>query len=356
MLRLSNLVQWLAILGDPESEPKVVAKYLRVARPRYKQLVVSIETLLDIDTLSIEEVTGRLKAATDDEPTPAQTVTGELLLTEEHWLERYKKRDRGKGRGKQRGRGSGSGTSRASPDDVCKNCRKKGHWAKDCRSKKKEEQAHAAQDDEPTLMFAHGAVEEVPPPIATSEAATVVTTPRARKLVEVTSEAAADVTTPRQLELVEAKVCAAFDAAEDRDPKRWVLDTGATNHMTGSRAAFSDLDTGIVGTVRFGDDSVVKIAGRGTILFACKNGEHRTLANAYFIPRLTTNIISVGQLDEVGFQVLVEGGVMRIRDEERRLLAKIHRSPSRLYVLDVDIAQPVCLAAHAKEDAWLWHA
>ena len=54
--------------------------------------------------------------------------------------------------------------------------------------------------------------------------------------------------------------------------------------------------------------------------------------------------------------MLVEEGVMRIHDEERRLLAKIHRSPSRLYVLDVDIARPVCFAAHATEDTWLWHA
>ena len=65
------MLQWLAILGDLEPEPKVVAKYHRVARPRYKQLVVSIETLLDIDTLFVEEVTGRLKAATDDEPSLA---------------------------------------------------------------------------------------------------------------------------------------------------------------------------------------------------------------------------------------------------------------------------------------------
>lgn len=56
-LRLSNIVQRLAILGDPKPDAKVVAKYLRVARPRYRQLVVSIETLLDINTLSIEEVT-----------------------------------------------------------------------------------------------------------------------------------------------------------------------------------------------------------------------------------------------------------------------------------------------------------
>ena len=47
-LRLTGMVQRLATLGDPEPDEKVVAKYLRVVRPRYKQLVISIETLLDI--------------------------------------------------------------------------------------------------------------------------------------------------------------------------------------------------------------------------------------------------------------------------------------------------------------------
>jgi hypothetical protein len=65
-LRLSNIVQRLAILGDAEPEEKVVAKYLRVTRPRYKQLVVSVEQLLDITELSIEEITGRLKAGEED--------------------------------------------------------------------------------------------------------------------------------------------------------------------------------------------------------------------------------------------------------------------------------------------------
>jgi hypothetical protein len=41
-------------------------------------------------------------------------------------------------------------------DDTCKACGKKGHWAKDCRCKKKQEQAHVAQDDEPTLLLAVG--------------------------------------------------------------------------------------------------------------------------------------------------------------------------------------------------------
>lgn len=82
-LRLTGIVQRLATLGDPEDEVKVVRKYLRIARACYKQLVISIETMLDISRLSIEEIAGRLKAADDDEPLPAHTANGKLLLTEE---------------------------------------------------------------------------------------------------------------------------------------------------------------------------------------------------------------------------------------------------------------------------------
>jgi hypothetical protein len=91
---------------------------------------------------------------------------------------------------------------------------------------------------------------------------------------------------------------------------------GATNHMTGCRSTFSDLDRNIHGTVRFGDGSVVQIEGMGTILFNYKDGEHRASIGVYYIPRLNTNIISVGQLDEIGFQTMIEGGVMSIRDVE----------------------------------------
>jgi transposase InsO family protein len=53
---------------------------------------------------------------------------------------------------------------------------------------------------------------------------------------------------------------------------------------------------------------------------------------------------------------LIKAGVMRIREEHHRLLAKIRRGPGRLYVLDLTIARPVCLAAQPGEDAWRWHA
>ncbi|WVZ51167.1 hypothetical protein U9M48_002333 [Paspalum notatum var. saurae] len=356
-LRLTGIVSQLATLGDPEAPAKVVEKYLRIARGRYKQLVVSIETLLDVSTLTVEEVTGRLLASEDDpEPTPPPAPAGgKLYLMEEQWLERYKQKEgenarigggsggRGKRRtskGKGRGGGNtetreGSGTAPGRNGDACRYCGKPGHWAKECRSRKRDQQAqqgqqaHVAQDDEPALLLVHDAVIAAdppsPPPPASARALD------AHPVLPNPAPATSPCLTREDVHLVEGKVYAALDDEERRDPQRWIFDTGASNHMTGCRDAFSDLDTR---HHRHG-------AGCGTILFDRKNREHRTLPNTYYIPRLTANIVECGQLDEEDFEIPIGRGVMRVRDEQNRLLAKIRRGSGRLYVLDLTIARPV---------------
>jgi hypothetical protein len=160
----------------------------------------------------------------------------------------------------------------------------------------------------------------------------------------------------RSIHIIEEKVFVVLSGEDDKDPRLWVLDTGASNHMMGSWAAFTSIDVGATGMVRFGDGSVVRIEGRGTILYQCKTGEHRALPNIYFIPRLDTNIISVGQLDEDGHEVKIQHGVMQIREEGGQLLARILRGPTCLYMLELSIVQPVCLSARTGDGAWRWHA
>jgi hypothetical protein len=104
---------------------------------------------------------------------------------------------------------------------------------------------------------------------------------------------------------------------------RWVLDIGASNHMSGSHAAFSSIDGRTIGTVGFADGSVVNIEGVRTVLYECKTGERKALTNVYFIPRLTTSIFSVGHLDEYGYEVQIKSCVMTLRDESHRLLARV---------------------------------
>ena len=112
---------------------------------------------------------------------------------------------------------------------------------------------------------------------------------------------------------------------EDQEPVDipWYLDSGASNHMTGSRAAFADLDTKIVGTVRFGDNSIVDIKGRGTVVISVSGDEHGALTDVYFIPKLKTSIMSLGQLDESDCPSSIHGGYMTVWDRQNRLLAKV---------------------------------
>ena len=135
----------------------------------------------------------------------------------------------------------------------------------------------------------------------------------------------------------------------------WYLDSGATHHMTGRRELFSDLYTSVRGSVRFGDTSRVEIQGVGSIVFQAKNGEHRVLQGVYFIPALRNSIMSLGQLDEGGSKVEINHGVLHILDPRGRLLAKVNRGPRRLFVLHLDAAQPICLAARKDNIDWLWH-
>jgi hypothetical protein len=85
-------------------------------------------------------------------------------------------------------------------------------------------------------------------------------------------EATSDRTT-QQVHLTEKKVVMDHDG-DGEGAGDWFLDTGATNHMTGVRSAFADLDTSVMGTVKFGDGSVIEIRGRGCTALTFVSNKH----------------------------------------------------------------------------------
>jgi len=98
-LRLNTLLQKMVQFGDDTyDEERAVEKLLRCVPEKYKQMARSIESLLDLSTMTIEEVMGRLKVIDTDEPHPFSgpiTTGGKLLLTREQWDSRHGDRRRG---------------------------------------------------------------------------------------------------------------------------------------------------------------------------------------------------------------------------------------------------------------------
>ena len=61
-LRLQSLISKLRSHGVTIDEEEVVSKYLHSVPMKYIQIALSIQTMLDLSTLTIEDVAGRLRA------------------------------------------------------------------------------------------------------------------------------------------------------------------------------------------------------------------------------------------------------------------------------------------------------
>jgi hypothetical protein len=92
-------------------------------------------------------------------------------------------------------------------------------------------------------------------------------------------------------------------------------------------------------------------------VFVCKNSESRSFNGVYFILHLMNNIVSVGQLDEIGYKIDIDTGVMKIWEPGGVLLAKVKWEENCLYLLHLMFAQPTCLAVRGRSDkvVWRWH-
>ncbi|GJX89148.1 zinc finger, CCHC-type containing protein [Tanacetum coccineum] len=117
-----------------------------------------------------------------------------------------------------------------------------------------------------------------------------------------------------------------------------------------------DIDESIIGRVRFGDGSYVEIKGRGSILLGCKNNEQKIVSDVYYIPNLRSNILSLGQITEIGCKIIMDGNKLTLYDKNKKLLIKVERSKNRLYSIRLQIEAPICLLANVDNQAWLWHA
>jgi hypothetical protein len=261
-MRITTLANNLRSLGDTVEEVKIIQKFLREVPSQYGQIACSIETLLDLNGMSIEELIGRLRSSGERcNIGNTDTSGGQLLLTEEEWAARAKQREQGqgsssaagkdkqKGKGKQQyrsrdgGRRDSGGGERDMSKVKCYNCNKyANHFSRDCPEPRRErkEQVHLSQDkgEEPTLLI-------------TSVCTLTMASERPIEHVLLNKEDS------------KARAAVVGNACDSS----WFLDTGASNHMLGRRDLFSELDSGVGGTVKLGDGSTVDINGRGTILF-----------------------------------------------------------------------------------------
>ncbi|GKA86284.1 zinc finger, CCHC-type containing protein [Tanacetum coccineum] len=111
----------------------------------------------------------------------------------------------------------------------------------------------------------------------------------------------------------------------------WYLDNGASNHMTGVREHFKELDEKVSGKVRFGDGSYIEFKGKGSILIECDDEKQRIISHVYYFPDLKSNLLSLGQFTEIGCKVVMEDDELRLYDMDNKIFMKVTRQRNQVY-------------------------
>ncbi|KAK2982524.1 hypothetical protein RJ640_027178 [Escallonia rubra] len=349
--RVLVIVNQMKRNGDDLNDARVVEKILRSLDPKFDYIVVAIEESKDVDSLSVDELMGSLQAHEERLNKKKEESLEHVLQTKLSLKERERKQEgaqkgqgsgRGGGRGRGRGRGQGKGRGEGSnarshnkegryqtskqvrgrgrgnysrnrydkSQVKCYNCNNFGHYASEC--------GYVAND-----------VEEEANYVESSENC--------------------------KNEEIEQTLLLAYKGQESGEKNLWYLDTGASNHMCGNKSMFVEIDESVNGKVTFGDSSQIPVKGKGNILIRLKSGEHQFISNVYYVPHMKNNILSLGQLLEKGYEIVMKNYSLFMKDPFGNLVANVPMTRNRMFLLNIQNDVAKCLKSCVRDSSWLWH-
>ena len=76
--------------------------------------------------------------------------------------------------------------------------------------------------------------------------------------------------------------------------------------MCGDRTMFNELDEKFRHSVKLGNNTKMDVMGKGSVKLLL-DGVNHVVAEVYYIPKLRNNLLSIGQLQERGLAILING-------------------------------------------------
>ena len=138
--------------------------------------------------------------------------------------------------------------------------------------------------------------------------------------------------------------------------RSWIVDFGATHHVSHDRSLFHDLDISVNQHVNLPNGHFVMVAGVGTVVI---NGSI-SLRNVLYIPEFRLNLLSISSLTaDLGSRVVFDPDSCLIQDPIRGLTIGRGRRIANLYLLDVedpaDSSQLSSCSLNSVIDSAVWH-
>ncbi|PNY05002.1 putative copia-type polyprotein [Trifolium pratense] len=317
-VRLTSLTNQMVRNGETISDLMKIEKVLRTLTPKFDHIVVAKEESKNLEELKFEELQASLEAhelrlTERSKNNGKQSEDSNDQALQAQYNKKGKNQNSNEGNGKnqdsnQQENSNGQKKKFNKKEIQCYNCQKWGHFAAECKSKK------VPREKTDEAKFVYDKQEE---------------DPESSMLMAVIKE--------------------------EEDDDKWYLDIGCSNHMSGKRTWFYELDETVNRRIRFADDSSVRAEGIGKIKIRSKDGKDALISDVLYVPTMKSNLISIGQLLEKNYVVKMEDKVLRVFDSKRRLILKAPMTKQRTFKIGLNVIDGNCLLATASNEDWIWH-
>jgi hypothetical protein len=279
--------------GERVEQLTVVEKILRSMTPKYNYVVCSIEESNDVTTLSIDELQSSLLVHEG-------RMKGQKDQSDEQAL-KVAGAGRGGGRGRGRNTSRGRGRGRQGKDTVqCYKCHKFGHYQSECPEWENANYAEIYDEEEMLLM----------------------------------ADTNSNCTSTKE--------------------EIWYLDSGCSNHMIGTKEWMHDFDDSFKESVKLGNDSKMAVMGKGNVKLNI-GGKVHVITDVYYIPGLSSNLLSVGQLQQRNLTIVFKNDVCQVIHNDKGLILTTQISANRMYMIFAPVILPKCLQVSKVDETYLWH-
>lgn len=248
LAEISRLSNRLSSMGEPLKECLLVAIILSSLSDSYDGLITALESRPEAE-LTLEFIQGKLL---------------------DEWRKRVEKSDAGTGVEKVFKSNERTKTEKIKVK-ACHYCGKEGHYRRDCRKLMLDRKARGKEEE--------------------------------KKVEKVKSNHKANIAVVSDDE----EVClAAGVPVGDRCEAMWYLDSGATSHMTCDKRLLDQVDASLM-NIGLADGSSITATGVGSSKFSSMNSVGKTvtvtLKQVYYVPSLTSNLLSISKITDEGFTV-----------------------------------------------------
>ncbi|XP_073224790.1 uncharacterized protein [Cicer arietinum] len=118
-----------------------------------------------------------------------------------------------------------------------------------------------------------------------------------------------------------------------------------------------DIDTSRRSKIRFVDHRNLEVEGAGNMVIKRRNGKTLMIENVLYVPRMKSNLMSIGQLIQKGFQVIMKNDALEMYDGQKKMILKAPLSKNKTFVINIQASNIQCLKATSSIDEnCLWHS